>query len=322
MDTTGNDDDDGTILTENTITFGKYRNQTIQTVLKDRKYCKWLLDQDWFKQNYPLLFNKVKEFNPLLFFIKDTTKDSKELSFLNTYTYFNLVHPTDIHLSLLEEEQNCYKYYYGLIDSFKQKIIDRQTDCETNIFDIKSPKNWLIDFEKETGILRATLKTFLYTYDLPNIASIIEDIKKEGNIVYLGAKSFKIAKERSKNQEIWWEQSLKLKYGDHISVQFKYNNCFFDFLNINTNTIYECKLGFKDFNEEQYNKYLLILKNYNIIYLISRDCIIHLKYKIIVTYNKSYESQINSSKLNINFYNILQNCKLSFVEPDQFLNYI
>ena len=60
-------------------------------------------------------------------------------------------------------------------------------------------------------------------------------------------------------------------------------NCIFDFLNISTNTIYECKLNIKDFNEEQYKKYLIILNKYKIIYLIDRDCIIDIDNKIIYT---------------------------------------
>ena len=34
-------------------------------------------------------------------------------------------------------------------------------------------------------------------------------------------------------------------------------NCIFDFINIATNTIFECKLNIKDFNDEQFKKYKL-----------------------------------------------------------------
>ena len=59
-----------------------------------------------------------------------------------------------------------------------------------------------------------------------------EDIKKEGGIEYKGAKSFLIAKKNSQNQENFWEQILKEKYGEDIGTQFKYENCIFDFINI------------------------------------------------------------------------------------------
>ena len=287
--------------------------------MKDRTYCKWLLDQDWFKQNYKLLYNKIHNHKPLSFFTKNIDKHS---NFIESYTFFNLIVPSNITIDLNAEEKKCYEYYFTVIEKLKQKILDRQIDHESNIYDIKYPKNWLIDFEKNYNISRDVLKTFLNSNDLPNITLIIEDIKKEGNITYLGGKTFNIAKERSKTQELWWEKILTNRYGERISVQFKYNNCFFDFLNINTNTIYECKLGFKDFNEDQYKKYQLILKNYNIIYLISTDCIIHLKQKIIVTSNKLYEAQI-STKLNVNFYNILQSCKFILLSnSDDLLKYI
>lgn len=50
--------------------------------------------------------------------------------------------------------------------------------------------------------------------------------KKQGGITYQGANSFKIAKERSLEKEAWWERVLKERYGEDISSQFKFKNCF------------------------------------------------------------------------------------------------
>ena len=133
---------------------------------------------------------------------------------------------------------------------------------------------------------------FISSYDLPNITNIIEDIKKAGNIEYKGAKSFLIAKKNSEDQEMFWEYILKEKYGEQISSQFKYEKCIFDFINISSNMIYECKLGLKDFNEEQYNKYLLTLNKYKIIYLIELDCIIDVDSKIIYTLSSSFQKYL------------------------------
>jgi hypothetical protein len=126
----------------------------------------------------------------------------------------------------------------------------------------------------------------LSSYDLPNLPYIIEDIKKEGNIEYKGAKSFTIAKNNSIKQEAFWEIVLKEKYGENISTQYKYQQCIFDFLNISTNTIYECKLNLKDFNEEQYKKYLIALKEYKIYYIIGYDCVINIDESKIYTTDK------------------------------------
>ena len=76
---------------------------------------------------------------------------------------------------------------------------------------------------------------------------------------------------------------MKEKYGEHLGAQFKYENCIFDFINISTNTIFECKLGLKDFNEEQYKKYVLALNKYRIIYIIGYDCVINIEKSIIYT---------------------------------------
>ena len=110
-----------TELNINTITFGKYKNKTIEDILKDRKYCKWLLDQEWFKINYEYLYNRVKEFNPKEYFI--IKKEGKD--FFETYPYFNLL-PTDkIVLELTDKEKKCYEIYLCSIEELKQKILKR-----------------------------------------------------------------------------------------------------------------------------------------------------------------------------------------------------
>ena len=57
------------ILSQDTITFGKYKNGTLQQLLKDRKYCAWLQEQTWFQEQYSYLFEKVKEYNPSIHFL-------------------------------------------------------------------------------------------------------------------------------------------------------------------------------------------------------------------------------------------------------------
>jgi hypothetical protein len=48
-------------------------------------------------------------------------------------------------------------------------------------------------------------------------------------------------------------------------------------INIGSRTLYECKLGLKDFNEDQHRKYLVTLgTRYTIIYLIGTDCVINM----------------------------------------------
>ena len=287
----------------NTITFGKYKNKKIENILKDRKYSKWLLEQDWFQKNYEYLYNRVKEYNPKKYFINEK-QDIENINFIESYIYFNLISLEKLDLYLTENEKICYKYYLLLIESLKFKIIERMENCMENIFDIKAPTKWLQKFENDTGLKRDEFKEFINSYELPNITYIIEDIKKQGGIEYKGCKSFLIAKHNSEEQEKYWEDILKKKYGDEIGTQFKYENCFFDFINISSNIIYECKIGLKDFNEEQYDKYLLTLNKYKIVYLISNDCIINIENKKIYTtddvkyliYKLNIPSQSKSTK--------------------------
>ena len=269
-------------LTKDLFTFGKYKNKCLEEVLKDRGYCKWLLEdeQDWFKENYEYLYNRVREYNPIQKFIKK--RESAEGDFLDTYDYFNLLSPDELELEieLSENDLKCYSYYLKIIGELREKIISNKNE---NKYDIKSPTKWLQKFETDTGLKRDEFKQFINSYELKNITYIIEDIKAQGNIEYKGAQSFKIAKKRSDSQETFWEILLKEKYGDEIGRQFQFGNCLFDFINISRNMIYECKLGLKDFNQAQYDKYSLIKEKFEIVYLIDNDCIISIKDKVIYT---------------------------------------
>lgn len=268
------------ILDLDSITFGKYTGCRLDHVLKDRSYSKWLLDQEWFQTNYEYLYNRVRNYDPKIYFFK---KNIESLDFIEKYPYFNMVEGDNLKINIKDDEMKCYKYYLDTIEDIKKKIVSRVESGEENIFDIKAPVKWLQKFEKDTGLSRESFKEFLSSYELQNITYIIEDIKKEGGITYNGAQSFKIAKQRANLQEKWWESILKEKYGEDLGAQFKYENCIFDFINISTNTIFECKLGLKDFNEEQYKKYVLALNKYRIIYIIGYDCVINIEKSIIYT---------------------------------------
>ena len=182
-----------------------------------------------------------------------------------------------------------------MIEGLKTKIYTRLEDEDENPYDIKAPVRWLKKFEKGYGIPRTEFKEFLSSYDLINIPYIVERIKKEGGIEYKGAQSFLIAKKRSLEQEKWWENILKNKYGESLTVQYVFEKCIFDFLNIDTHTIFECKLGLKDFCEDQHKKYKLVLEKYRIIYLIGKDCVIDMERKKIFTNNlNKYEKYFTS----------------------------
>jgi hypothetical protein len=299
------------ILTENDITFGKYKDLTLTELLKDREYCSWLLKQEWFQRQYEYLYNRVKMYIPIDFFVTANALPREELTkdnFLEYYKYFNLYSVEELKLTLSEVYKTCYTFYLSTILDLKSRIINNKY---VNRFDIKAPTSWLMKFEKSTGISREVFKEFLSVHDLPNIPYIVEDIKKMGGIEYKGAKSFIIAKEKSLAQEKFWEEVLKERFGEDISVQYKLEKFFFDFIHIKTHTLYECKLGLKDFNLEQHNKYMLAekLPYASLVYLISRNCIINIKKKILYTtdpdeYN-TYISVIPSLKSQTPLDNIL-----------------
>jgi len=280
------------MLSNETITFGKYKGLSLTHVLKDRKYCKWLQEQVWFESGYEYLFNRIKDYKPLSYFIEN--KASGDADFVNTYPYFNLRKAANVELPLTGVEKQCYAYYLRMVSDIQNSVLERLENDDDNPYDIKAPVKWLQRFEKEYGTHRSKFKEFIDSYELPNIPYIIERVKKEGGITYNGAKSYLIAKARSEDQEKWWELILKDTYGEHLGAQFKYENCIFDFINISKNIIFECKLALKDFNEKQHVKYKLALKKYRIVYLISRDCVIDMeKRELYTTEYAAYCNYIN-----------------------------
>jgi hypothetical protein len=270
------------------ITFGKYKDKYLSELLRDRKYCEWLLqkEQDWFKESYEYLYNSVKNYDPKIYFFNECSEEDCDKQEHEKYKYFNLTNPEDLKIKLSEKELFCYKFYLKMIDDLKTKIKVNIAGGTKNPYDIKAPSKWLKQLEdegKEISIKRDDFKEFLNCYELQNISFIIEDIKKMGGIEYKGAQSFNIGKKRSSEQELYWEEILKKKYNDQLGTQFKYEKCIFDFICIPKNTIFECKLGLKDFNEEQFNKYQVTLDKYNIIFLIGQDCVINLDLETIYT---------------------------------------
>jgi hypothetical protein len=262
-------------LDQESITFGKYKGSTLSQVLRDRSYCRWLVEQEWFQTSYEYLYNRVKEYEPRISFLGSQKEEPTD--FMNDYTYFNLPPVDKLEIALNNVDRVCYEYYLRVIRELRGRIYQRLENEEENPYDIKAPTRWLQRFEREYGIPRGDFKEFLSAYELLNIPYIIERIKKEGGLKYKGAESFNIARSRSLKQEAYWEQILKERYGEDLGTQFKYENCIFDFLNISTKTIFECKLGLKDFDETQHMKYQTALKEYRIVYLISRDCVIEME---------------------------------------------
>lgn len=293
----------------NLITFGKFENRYLKDMLRDRKYCAWLKEQDWFKTSYEYLYNAINSYDPTTFFFEDGVGEEKEEDFMKRYRYFNLLALKNVKIKLETKEVKCYTFYLSMIENIKKRVEVRKVSGECNPYDIKAPVKWLQTFETDTKIPRDDFKEFLYAYELPNITTIVEDIRKEGGLDYNGGKSYTIGKKRSQDQEAFWGAKLKSKFGEQVSEQYKYMNCIFDFIHIPASTIYECKLALKDFNEEQFAKYETIMNRYNIVYLIGYDCVINMDLETIYTNDMEkyilYQCNIPTMKIISKFDNII-----------------
>ena len=118
------------------ITVGKYKGKYLKDLLRDRNYCQWLLQQDWFKESYEFLYNKIKEFDPKPYFIKKENKEEEIKDFINEYKYFNLIPIEHLEIELSNSEKLCYSFYLKTIDDLKNKIEVRKTRKDNNIYDI------------------------------------------------------------------------------------------------------------------------------------------------------------------------------------------
>ena len=106
------------MLTNETITFGKYKGAKAALMLRDRSYCEWLLNQDWFKNSYEFLYNCVKDWNPTIYFLNKEQEDEEntEEDFMSNYIYFNLTSPESLMIELSSVDMTCYVYYISMID--------------------------------------------------------------------------------------------------------------------------------------------------------------------------------------------------------------
>jgi hypothetical protein len=288
-------------LTQDTVTFGKYKGHCLQDVLRDRDYCKWLIGQPWLQEQYEFIYNSIKEYDPTKYFFLPCPDVG---DFLNTYQYFHLQQDMTC-LPLTDPEKTCYGYYLEMIDGFKTQILTKRDNGALNSYDIKAPTGWLKKFEETHAIPRTDFKEFIDAYDLPNLPYILERIALEGGKVYRGAQSFKIAKQRSLDQEAYWETILKEVYGEDVGFQFKYNTCIFDAIHIKSNILFEMKINIKDLNRKQYVRYTNALEKYQIIYLVSKDCIIDMQGRTIYTTDRDeyhvYKNDVACKKTQTEF---------------------
>ena len=116
-------------LNINLITVGKYKDKYLQDMLKDRNYCKWIIQQDWFKESYEYLYNKVKEYDPKVYFYNER----EIINFIDDYKYFNFTPVDELKITLSESELLCYTFYLKTIDDLKTKIKVRMTKNDENI---------------------------------------------------------------------------------------------------------------------------------------------------------------------------------------------
>ena len=152
------------MLTNKSITFGKYKGSTLGHVLKDRNYCSWLLDQEWFENNYEYLYNRIKSYTPLSFFLKENLVHTED--FIDRYRFFNLKDTEDIQLPLTISEKTCYSYYLELLDEIKiqqgfitnklikkfienyPKVEGRKQVGESTFYEKRTPKDSELDINK------------------------------------------------------------------------------------------------------------------------------------------------------------------------------
>ena len=86
------------------------------------------------------------------------------------------------------------------------------------------------------------------------------------------------------------------------------------------------KLNIKDFNDNQYNKYLLILGNFRILYLIDRDCVVDIEKKSLYVLDDIkyayYRSQIPLLKNMNKFEEMIMDFEIVKVNVEEIKKYL
>ena len=100
---------DKNILNVNSITFGKYKGKDLELMLKDREYCKWIINEEWFQNNYEYIYNRILEYEPRKYFLPQI--EIVKGDFVDKYVYFNLKTIDEVEIELSDIEKECYKYY-------------------------------------------------------------------------------------------------------------------------------------------------------------------------------------------------------------------
>ena len=143
------------MLTNESITFGKYKGSTLGHMLKDRNYCKWLLEQEWFQNGYVYLYNRVKDYNPSVYFLRKEEKDDTE-DFLDNYTYFNMYEVDEVELPLTQGEKICYQFYLDRLIIEKEDIADLMWHYTSsfwpNYFESKKEYEETINHQIKSGV--------------------------------------------------------------------------------------------------------------------------------------------------------------------------
>ena len=257
-------------LTEEMITFGKYKGKTLDVVLRDRGYCNWLVSScPDFAIKYEYLYNRINNYDPLPQFLNPPQLTGE---FVQDYRFFHLRMVDDVTLPLTHLDRTIYNWYRSQVFSLRDQIISRISNKDPSPYGIKAPTRLKKDFSTKTGLDGKQLDEMLNAYELPNIISIVmRDIKKEAGVEYKGGNAFVIAKQRSEDQEAFWETVLKEAYDEDIGAQFSLESCIFDFIHIKSKSIFECKLGFTEFNKAQFDKYQQTLQGYSMIYLVGNN---------------------------------------------------
>ena len=129
-------------LSIDTITFGQYKDQKIDIMLKDRKYCKWILEQDWFEKNYEYLFNKVLNYQPKKYFLNDSNE--KTGIFMDDYIYFNYDEILDLYI-IIEKVTEIYIIHNSwndtlILNNYSNTLKRKSVESETGKFEYNNNK--------------------------------------------------------------------------------------------------------------------------------------------------------------------------------------
>jgi hypothetical protein len=122
-----------------TVSFGRYKGESVETLMKDTQYVGWLLNQPWFPKKYPALFKTIGHYlsvtPPVPIPVEENLNQSFSRQYLKWAMWITGVYETLEKVDVTElspADLMCYTFYNDIAREMRAVIErDRKASPES-----------------------------------------------------------------------------------------------------------------------------------------------------------------------------------------------